>query len=147
MNMLKKLTVLLVVGSLALSGCATIKSEDAFDKASAGMSKHDVMKMVGRPAVVRGALKNDFGQRVEVWEYRVGPDKSVVQFLGDIALAGITLGSAAPLIVSSNDTDRYWFYFVDGKFVTWSRAGDWARDVSKIREMKLTPAVSLSHII
>ncbi len=130
-----------------MSGCATVRTTDAFDNASIGMSKADVINKVGRPAIVRGILKNKNCETVEVWEYKVGKGKCFQQVASDAIFTFMTAGSGAPVFLSAAETGRYWFYFIDGKFAGWSKAGDWARDSGKLYEMNFRPQASISKMI
>jgi len=139
--------VVLIVGCLIMSGCLTLRSEKKLDAASPGMTRTDVVNKVGHPAVVRGILTNDAGEKVEVWEYRVGTGKEFGQFVSEACFTAITCGAGAPVLLSSADTDRHWLYFVNDRFVAWGRAGDWERDVEKIRKMKFTPGVDIRQVV
>jgi hypothetical protein len=59
----------------------------------------------------------------------------------------MSAGAGAPLLLSAAETDRRWVYFVDGKFACWSRAGDWARDADKIRELRFRPEETFTQKI
>ncbi|MFA4981627.1 MAG: hypothetical protein WC592_04070 [Candidatus Omnitrophota bacterium] len=145
--MLRKTVLFLLIGCLAAGGCATMKSEKAFESASIGMSKADVIKRVGPPALVKGYIKNTAGENIEVWEYRVGKAKSFEQVTTESFFTAMTAGAGAPILLSSGDRDNYWFYFVDGKFAGWGRAGDWDRDGEKIRGMTFKPGKDISLTI
>jgi len=147
MAMRRIVLIFLVIGALAVSGCATLRSEKAFDKAAIGMSKACVIRNVGRPTLVRGIMKNDYCDTVEVWEYRVGCAKHFEQVATEMAFAGMTVGAGAPILLEAAHTDRYWFYFVNGTLAGWGRAGDWARDAAKIRAIKFRPDANLSMMI
>ncbi|MDD5422342.1 MAG: hypothetical protein PHT32_02830 [Candidatus Omnitrophica bacterium] len=145
--MLRRMALFLLIGCMAAGGCATMKSEKAFESASMGMSKADVIKKVGSPAVIRGAIRNEAGEKVDVWEYRVGKAKSFEQVTTESFFTAMTAGAGAPILLSSADRDNYWFYFVDGKFAGWGRAGDWGRDGEKIRGMTFKPGKDISLTI
>jgi hypothetical protein len=141
------IAIVSAIGCLALSGCATVRTEKAFDRASTGMSKAEVIKKVGRPAIVRGIIKNKNCETVEVWEYKVGKGKDFEQVATETVFTVMSAGAGAPLLISAAETDRCWVYFVDGKFAGWSRAGDWARDTDKICEMRFRPEETFSQKI
>jgi len=145
--MFNRIMVTLAIGCLVLSGCATVRTDEAFEKASKGMSKADVIKKVGRPAIVRGIIKNKDCQTVEVWEYKVGQGKKFEQVATETVFTVISAGAGAPLLISAAETDRRWVYFVDGKFAGWSRAGDWGLDSCKIYEMRFRPEETFSQKI
>jgi hypothetical protein len=144
--MAKKLSPF-VVCCILLCGCATIRTPEAFNNASAGMSKADVIKSVGPPAIVRGIIKNKDCDTVEVWEYKAGKGKNFQQVTSDAVFTFMSAGSGAALLLSAAQTDRYWVYFVNGKFAGWSLAGDWSRDSDKLYEMKFAPDKSISKMI
>ena len=144
---MKRTIILPVIACLVISGCATVRTPDAFDKASVGMSKSEIIKKVGRPAIVRGIIKNKDCQTVEVWEYKVGKGKCFRDVVSDAMFTFMSAGSGAPILLSAAPTDRYWFYFIDGEFAGWSKAGDWARDSDKLYDMKFRPEKSVSKMI
>lgn len=145
--MLKKSVIFSAICCVVLCGCATVRNEAAFDNASIGMSRSEVIKCVGRPAIVRGILKNRNCDTVEVWEYKVGKGKNFEKVMSDAMFTLTSAGSGAPVLLSAAETDRYWFYFINGKFAGWSRAGDWARDSEKLYDMKFRPEQSVSKMI
>jgi hypothetical protein len=145
--MAKIAVVVLAISCLLLSGCATVRSAKEFENASIGMSKYDVVKKVGRPAIVRGTLKNKDCETVEVWEYKAGKGKDLQQVSTEMVFTFMSAGSGAPLLISAAETDRYWVYFINGAYAGWSRAGDWARDQDKLRDMQFRPRESISKII
>ena len=115
--MLCSKTALLVVflGSM-LSGCST--TQQALSRISLDMNKTEVIKELGDPQVVRGSIRNKYGQVIEVWEYRLMKHRGMIR---SIALSGY---------------DDYWLYFADGKLSQWGQAGDWARDADRIYEIR-----------
>jgi hypothetical protein len=143
----KKIIAVLAISCLIMSGCATIRSDKEFETASIGMSKTDIIKNVGRPAIVRGMLKNKDGETVEVWEYKAGKGKDFQQLSTETIFTVMSAGSGAPLLLSAAETDRYWVYFINGAYAGWSRAGDWARDQDKLYEMYFRPKTSISKIV
>lgn len=145
--MIKNIMAALAISCLIMSGCATVKTAKEFENASIGMSKLDVIKKVGRPAIVRGTLKNKDGEIVEVWEYKVGKAKDLQQVSTEIVFTVMSAGSGAPLLLSAAETDRYWVYFINGAYAGWSHAGDWARDREKLHDMYFRPQTSISKII
>jgi hypothetical protein len=145
--MIKRMVLFLAAGCIVLCGCAAIKSEEAFDRASTGMSRADIVKRVGHPSIVRGIIDNEYGQKVEVWEYKVGKDKRFEQVMTETAFTALTAGSGFEVLISSAETKRYWVYFIDNKFTGWGLAGDWHRDADKIRQIRFGPGRDLSQMI
>jgi hypothetical protein len=82
------------------------------------MSKEQVIDQIGEPNAVRGAIRNRFGQVVEVWEYQL------YQYAG--AIRGL-----------SPYYKTYWLYFVDGVLGQWGEAGDWAREADRIYDVRI----------
>jgi hypothetical protein len=145
--MIKSIMAAMVISCLIMSGCATIRSAKELESASLGMSKADIIKKVGRPAIVRGTLKNKDCETVEVWEYKAGKGKDLQQVSTEIIFTVMSAGSGAPLLLSAAQTDRYWVYFINGAYAGWSHAGDWARDQDKLYDMHYRPQTSISKII
>nr|HPM42456.1 hypothetical protein [Candidatus Omnitrophota bacterium] len=101
-----------------------------------GASKADVVKKVGHPAVVRGVFTKDDGEKVEVWEYKVGCGKEFEKVFGESVYTVLTIGSGGQALVSAADTERLWVYFISDRFAGWTPAGDWARDTERMRQMR-----------
>ena len=116
-----------------LSGCGTVRSVTAFDRAAPGMSKAAVVKKVGHPAIIRGCAPSHDGTIVEVWEYKVGCGKDFQQITTETLFAAMGCGAGVPLLLESAETERYWLYFVNGRFAGSCPAGDWPIDSGKIR--------------
>lgn len=95
------------------SSCATTK--DSLLDISLDMKKSQVREEMGNPKVVRGSIKNKYGQIVEVWEYRLCDNK-------------VSIGQGC---------EDYWLYFVDGTLAQWGKAGDWQREADKIYEFRI----------
>ncbi len=98
-------------------GCAPSKS--LLMRISLDNTKETVLKQVGEPLAVRGAIKNKFGQIVEVWEYR------------------FCSGGEIDIPPYSSNCDYYWLYFVDGVLAQWGEAGDWEKEADRIYEFRI----------
>lgn len=107
---------LLVTMVLMLASCAPRQASLA--RVSLDMSKDQVIEQIGEPNAVRGAIRNRFGQVVEVWEYQL------YQYAG--AIRGL-----------SPYHRTYWLYFVDGVLAQWGEAGDWEREADRIYEVRI----------
>lgn len=107
------------------------------------MDKTQVMKKLGNPSVVRGSIKNNYEQIIEVWEYRVNKGKSGGQLGRELALTALTFGLCAPVLLSEGEIDAYWLYFCDGKLVKWGQAGDWNREADIIQEVRFNSSPCL----
>ncbi len=108
------------------------------------MDKSQVLNKLGSPSVVRGSIKNNYGQIIEVWEYRVDQGKTSGQFGGELALTALTLGLCAPILLSEGEINSYWLYFCDGRLVKWGQAGDWSREADVIQEVRFNASLKIS---
>jgi hypothetical protein len=95
-----------------LGACATT---DKLLSLNAGMSKGQVIQVMGAPDAARGRIENWYGQTIEVWEY-------LEYKSGSDALAR----SETP----------YWLLFHDGYLVQWGEAGNWKRTPHRIYETR-----------
>lgn len=116
-----------------LSVVALFNSSDSFAKSKKikqkklenvmiGMTKNEVINILGSPSVKRGAQVDSFGNNVEVFEYLVDT-KSTGQFIGEIILSVLSFGLGATFIEDLVHT--YWLYFQNDKLVQWGKANDW----------------------
>ena len=95
-------------------GCATT---GGLLKLQLGMTKAQVIDILGEPDAARGSMRNKYDQVVEVWEYIKQKQNPT---------------GGLPIVVPA----IYWMYFYDGKLVQWGEAGDWRREADKIYEMR-----------
>ena len=132
----KKLSrwAIVALALLMLGGCTT--STQKLAKLSMGMSKQGVLSSIGRPAAVRGAITNKYGQIVEVWEYDLAKPKSSKEISSDLMLTLLTAGLASPVLFSGGEINHYWLYIVDERLVGWGQAGDWRREADRIYEIR-----------
>lgn len=114
------------------SGCSP--SSSCMEKISLGYSKEEVRKAIGSPRIVRGAIQNQDGQTIEVWEYRLAMPKGAGQVVGESALTVLTIGMS--LAIDNTETRLYWLYFVDGKLLKWGEAGDWQAESKNLYEIR-----------
>ena len=77
------------------------------------MTQSDVISKLGKPEIVRGAILNKYGQSIEVWEYILPKEQSLL-----------------------SKTYTYWLYFCDGKLVQWGQPGDWKKEADRIYEIR-----------
>ncbi len=116
----------------ALIGCATTPvNTHALQSLSLNMSKAEVVKVMGNPSAVRGALKNKYGQTIEVWEYTL----NTVNF-GQVYLEAIAVQSGGTPLPPGYGSTVYWLYFADNRLVQWGQAGDWAKEADRIYEVR-----------
>jgi len=127
---MRNLIVLVVICGLFLTGCTA--STKQLKKVSLDMTKEEIIKKIGEPTVVRGAIKNKFGQNIEVWEYKLAKGKTGKQLGAELFCVVGTLGLASPLLMSEGEIQNYWLYFYDDKLVQWGQAGDWKKEADKI---------------
>ena len=84
---------------------------------SLDMTKVEVREAMGSPTAARGAIRTQYGEVVEVWEYRLYHHADSIPGL-------------------SYSYDDYWLYFVDGTLFQWGQAGDWRREADRIYEIR-----------
>src|SRR5437016_2204971 len=110
---LKKLFIFLAVPSLLLlSGCAHKVQSRKLMTISIGMTKSQIIALIGEPNLVRGSMTTKHDQVLDVWEYCVTRSRTA----GDIAAITFTIG-AAFLIGGMEET--FWFYFCNDRLVQW----------------------------
>jgi len=118
--MRKLIVVITGLVLLALSGCVTIPRAKILQNLELELTKNEVLERIGRPTVVRGAMVNKYGQKVEVWEYELFkyPERG------------------EPLFYNERMLTPYWLYFVDGILKQWGQAGDWKEEPDRIYEFR-----------
>lgn len=109
------------------------------------MSKDHVIKKLGEPRVARGSVRNQHGQIIEVWEYRlVLPSQdSAGEVIGKSALTLFTLGMAAGEFAAPQKD--YWLYFLDDKLAQWGEAGDWQVERERLYRVEFGTGPRLSN--
>ena len=72
-------------------------------------------KVLGSPNAVKDVIRNEHGEVVKVWEYR--------------------------LKVANWAKDRFWLYFADGTLVRWTEGEDkdWSEEEQRIYETRFVP--------
>lgn len=126
-----------VLSLLIVSACAT--SSGKLSEIRLEMTKDEVRRVLGEPSVVRGAIRNKFGQVIEVWEYRLAlpSTDSAGQVIGKSMLTVITLGIGAAAF--RGEKRDYWLYFLRDNLVQWGQAGDWSREPDRIYQFNFAP--------
>jgi len=129
--------ILITLMTLSL-GCVTSSQE--LRKVSIGMTKDDVIGVLDEPTTSRGALRNKYGQVIEVWEYRlaVPSDDSTGQVVSKSVVTLVTAGYGAKDFVG--DRKNYWLYFLNDELVQFGEAGRWADERDRIYEFNFLPA-------
>jgi hypothetical protein len=140
-NCISVFSQIIICGLFLYSGCT--QSSNCMEKISLGYSKEEVKKAIGSPRVIRGAIQNQDGQIIEVWEYRLAMPKEAGQVVGESCLTVITLG-ASLAIDETSDHRLYWLYFVDGKLAKWGEAGDWQTESKNLYEIRFTQGNKLT---
>jgi hypothetical protein len=125
------------------SGCVT--SSKKLIEVRLGMSKAEVQRVLGDPAVVRGAIRNKYDQVIEVWQYRLAlpSSDSAGQVIGKSMWTLLTLGIAAEKF--HGERRDYWLYFLRDKLVQWGQAGDWSREPDRIYQFNFEPRPVAPH--
>lgn len=136
---MKKVTLL--VFTIVLAGCSP--SSTRMQRISLGDNKEQVVKTLGNPRVVRGSIRNKYGQNIEVWEYRLAlpSDDSPGEVVAKSVLTVFTLGMGA--VTFDNEQRDYWLYFLDEELVKWGQAGDWQTESKNIYEIRFTSGHNL----
>jgi outer membrane protein assembly factor BamE (lipoprotein component of BamABCDE complex) len=109
----------LLVG--CLTGCATrIISSDKLDELRRGMTKEEVIQLLGKPSDEKGTVTSStHGYLMEVWEYNVSRSKKD---------ENKTKQQAERVMSTIGGANGYWLYFLDDNLVQWKEAGDWGRE-------------------
>lgn len=120
-----------------IMGCAhnKIKAKKLMN-VSIGMDKSQVLKSLGEPAVVRGAITNKFGQVIEIWEYSVTKGRTSNETARFAIATVCSLGLYSPLFLYDGEIQDYWLYFNNDKLVQWGKAGDWKEAADHIQEIR-----------
>jgi len=124
-----KRTTAIVCATFLLWGCAA--STANLKRISLGMDKRQIEQNLGEPTAVRGAIRNIYGQAIEVWEYRLAIPKDRGEITTLSAFTVLTLGIGAIAFAGSEKKD-YWLYFYDERLAKWGQAGDWAVEADRI---------------
>lgn len=133
---MKLKTIIALCFTSILCGCVKNINSSKLESISVDMDKAQIVNKIGNPSVVRGSIKNNYGQIIEVWEYRVNKGKSGEQLGLELAVTAVTFGICAPILLSEGEVDAYWLYFCDGNLVKWGQAGDWSREADVIQEIR-----------
>ncbi len=104
------------------AGCATTTSVLA--RLSLGMTKDEVRKSIGNPAVVRDAIRNPNGEIMEVWEYQLQTVGTFRTMMAGMGAAGLAAQGVPVQPIGRTPLQAYWLYFVDSKLVQWRQAGE-----------------------
>lgn len=126
---------------IGFAGCNQPSSR--LQKISLGQNKKEIVKKIGNPRVVRGAIRNKYDQNIEVWEYRLAmpSDDSAGEIVGKSLLTVITFGIGAREF--DDETRDYWLYFLNDELVRWDQAGDWQVESQNLYEVRFTSGHNL----
>jgi hypothetical protein len=138
---MRKLILIVSIG-LMLNGCAT--STKKLASISLGMDKENVIESIGDPDEVKGAMRNKFGQSIEVWEYTlvVPSSDTAGTIVSKSVLSVITLGIMAKKFQGKRK--KYWFYYYQDELVRWGPSGVWSTESDRIYEIDFNPKNKLS---
>lgn len=110
---MKKIILLAVLPLLFLPGCVQqVIPAKRLMGLSVGMSKEQVINVLGEPNTFRGASTSAHGGTLEIYEYWVDE------------------GWPA-------DTWHYWLYFKENKLTQWGRTTDWLKPSDTVQEIRL----------
>ncbi len=131
-------TICILLLIILLVGCSPSSSSKRMQKISLGDNKEHVVNTLGNPRVVRGAIRNKYGQNIEVWEYRLDlpSDDSAGEVVGKGMATVITFGMGAALF--RPEKRDYWLYFLDDELVKWGQAGDWQTESKNLYEIRFS---------
>jgi len=138
-----KRATIIVCAAFLLWGCAT--STTNLRQISLGMDKRQIEQELGEPTAVRGAIRNIYGQAIEVWEYRLAIPKDGGEIASISALSVFTLGISAIVEFANPEKKDYWLYFYDEKLAKWGQAGDWSVEADRIYMIDFSTAPSLTR--
>jgi len=127
-----------------ITGCMTTSARK-LRNVSLDLTKDEVVRRLGEPTAVRGAIKNQYNQTIEVWEYRLSKSQAG-KFWGNLCVSIISFGAFAPTAYedSKSDIRNYWLYFYDGKLVQWGQAGDWEKEADRIYKINFDTGAKLT---
>ena len=77
--------------------------------------------MMGGPTLIRGVVKNRYGETVEVLEYNLTKEETERQLSVDLLVA-----------FELKETQNYWLYFVNDELVKLGEATNWKKEAKKI---------------
>ncbi len=120
-----KKTIVLLISLLFLLGCASMRSTKALQKVFVGSSLEEVIEVMGRPALIKGVVKNRYGKNVEVLEYNLTQEQIKEQLSADLLVAS-----------KLKETQNYWLYFVNDKLVKVSEATNWRKEIKRIYRLE-----------
>jgi len=140
-----KKVLLFVLMVTVVSGCMTTSTRK-LREISLGMTKDEVVKRLGEPTAVRGAIRNMHDQNIEVWEYRLSKSQAG-KFWGGLSASILTFGVYTPAAYqdSQSDITNFWLYFYDDKLVQWGQAGDWKKEADRIYEINFDTSEKLTR--
>ncbi len=99
-----------ILGIFSQTGCALFcRSVRDLQSLEIGMTKPQVMQVMGQPSVARGAIKNKEDKVIEVWTYNLGRPGCL-------------------------KTGAYLLRFQDGKLSQWGQRNDWLRQPDSVEK-------------
>jgi hypothetical protein len=133
---MKKILLLLALLPFT-GGCRKKIKPKQLMEVSIGMTKQEVLKVLGEPTIIRGSMVNDFKQIIETWEYHVARGMSERETALATLFSIYTLGLGSPIFLMEGELfDPYWFFFFSDKLVKWCKAGDWETTQHNIQEIR-----------
>ena len=131
--------------TMMLAGGIVLRNLQRLSQISLGMTKGEVIQVIGSPYTVRGAVTNKYGQSVEVWEVVLSQPKTGRQLTNEVAVTALTFGLLSPVLATPGKEVAYWLYFVNGRLAQWGEAGDWRREADRIYEIRFGSADQLTR--
>lgn len=137
----KKIMVLLVL-VLLLSGCASTRPMKTLQKVSLNSPMKNVVEIMGRPAFIRGIIKNKYGEVIEVWEYSLAEGEVENRLNPDLLAAFDPLSSG---VIPVGKIQNYWLYFANDELVRLGQAGNWEKDADRIYNVRFKSGEELTR--
>lgn len=130
--------IVIILAACFLGACAKKVKPKQLHKIELGMTKEEVQKTLGDPAVIRGSYIRDDNRVIELWEYNVDMGWSEAKTTLATLFTIYTLGIGFPIWFDSGDIiATYWLYFYSNNLVKWCKAGDFETTQHQINEIRI----------
>ena len=103
-----------VLGVLVALSAACKTQETDVSGIRLGMTKDQLVKVVGEPNTIRGPTPNERGEMEDIWEFALTPDATTGR---DVAAEVLTRGFG--FFKDPTAGTRHVFHFIDDRLVSW----------------------------
>ncbi len=113
-----------ILATLIFAGCVKVQNKHLkhrMCKITVGMSKNEVVEILGKDGYVRSSAINELNKVIEILQYEY-KFQDYDPFIGPRRFP--------------DEHDTYWFKFYDGKLVNWGKPGDWKKEADNISEIR-----------